>query len=360
MLRAAFALLVACALLAGLTLASNYPGDAHADNVVGDVETYVVRRVTTISYRRDGDAADTLLSGDYLFLPVSYDTAMPGEQPGEAETQFTRPASMEEICATLASLAMEHELPLPFFVRLIWQESRFRAGAVSRAGARGIAQFMPGTADWRGLEDPHDPIQSLHKSADYLRELRDQFGNLGLAAAAYNGGSGRVQAWLNGRGRLPKETRQYVRIVTGMPAEQWRDRQDASAVQTERIPQQVPCPALVAMTAAQAQAQAAAEPVRSTATDDAGAGRSEDSGWFVVMGINATRAKAQAQSERLQQKFQAVLKGREPSIVSGRIPGRGPARMSVVRIAERDRASATRLCAQLRAGGASCAVIHAS
>ena len=84
---------------------------------------------------------------------------------------------------------------MSFFVRLIWQESRFRPDVVSRAGARGIAQFMPGTARERGLANGWTPIQSLHKSADFLRELREQFGNLGLAAAAYNGGPGRVRAW---------------------------------------------------------------------------------------------------------------------------------------------------------------------
>jgi len=52
-----------------------------------------------------------------------------------------------------------------------------------RAGAQGIAQFMPRTADWRGLADPFDPIAALHHSASYLGDLRKRFGNLGLAAA---------------------------------------------------------------------------------------------------------------------------------------------------------------------------------
>jgi hypothetical protein len=104
---------------------------------------------------------------------------------------------------------------------LIWHESGFNNRAVSRAGARGIAQFMPGTASWRGLADPFDAIEPLRESADYLRELRNQFGNLGLAAAAYNGSSGRVQNWLNGRRSLPSETRAYVRIITGYGSEDW-------------------------------------------------------------------------------------------------------------------------------------------
>ena len=67
---------------------------------------------------------------------------------------------------------------------------------MSPKGAEGIAQFMPRTADWHGLADPFDPIEALRHSAGYLRELRDRFGNLGLAAAAYNAGPGRVSAWL--------------------------------------------------------------------------------------------------------------------------------------------------------------------
>jgi hypothetical protein len=80
--------------------------------------------------------------------------------------------------------------------------------------------------------------------------LRDQFGNLGLAAAAYNGGSGRVQKWLDGRGKMPRETRDYVRIVTGSPIEEWRPKANANVAQAGRIPQRVPCPAVVAMAAA--------------------------------------------------------------------------------------------------------------
>jgi hypothetical protein len=170
------------------------------------------------------------------------------EQPAD-HIRGPASASMEQICSTLETAASHHELPVAFFARLIWQESRFRIDARSPVGARGIAQFMPGTAEWRGLADPLDPIESLRKSADYLRELRNQFGNLGLAAAAYNGGSGRVQSWLKGRGKMPRETRDYVRIVTGSPIEEWRAK-DGMVPQAGRIPLKVPCPAMVAMASA--------------------------------------------------------------------------------------------------------------
>jgi hypothetical protein len=131
------------------------------------------------------------------------------------------PLSLDEICEVVAEAAADHNIPAPLFTRLIWQESRFRNETISRAGAQGIAQFMPETAAERGLEDPFDPLQALPASAYFLRQLIDRFGNFGLAAAAYNGGPRRVRDWLDGRGRLPKETREYVLRITGREPEYW-------------------------------------------------------------------------------------------------------------------------------------------
>ena len=68
-----------------------------------------------------------------------------------------RPAqqpSPDDICHALEQSAAENALPVEFFARVIWQESRFDARAVNPKGAAGIAQFMPGTASWHGLADP--------------------------------------------------------------------------------------------------------------------------------------------------------------------------------------------------------------
>lgn len=133
------------------------------------------------------------------------------------------PLGFDDLCDVLQDAADEHSIPSQLFARLIWQESRFRNEVVSRAGAQGIAQFMPRTAELRGLEDPFDPLEALPASADFLRELVKQFGNFGLAAAAYNGGPTRVRNWLAGRtSRLPKETQDYVLRITGKPVEHWR------------------------------------------------------------------------------------------------------------------------------------------
>lgn len=137
------------------------------------------------------------------------------------EGKVGEPLSKEEICEIVEEVAAEYDIPAPLFTRLIYQESSFRNEIVSRAGAQGIAQFMPETATERGLDDPFDPLQALPASADFLRELTEEFGNFGLAAAAYNGGPNRVKRWLAGRARLPKETRDYVLRITGRKAEQW-------------------------------------------------------------------------------------------------------------------------------------------
>src|SRR6266403_3395505 len=132
----------------------------------------------------------------------------------------------EAMCLMIESAAKAQGLPLEFFARVIWQESRFQSdavGPVTRNGQRalGIAQFMPGTANERRLLDPFDPVQALPKSAEFLNELRNQFGNLGLAAAAYNAGPRRVQEWLAGSGAMPQETRNYVIAITGTTVDDW-------------------------------------------------------------------------------------------------------------------------------------------
>ena len=113
----------------------------------------------------------------------------------------------QAVCRTIERSAQASHLPVDFVTRVIWRESSFRPGVVSRAGAEGIAQFMPTTAQARGLADPFDPEQAIPKAARLLADLRQRFGNLGVAAAAYNAGEGRVVQWLHGQGGLPAETR---------------------------------------------------------------------------------------------------------------------------------------------------------
>jgi hypothetical protein len=163
------------------------------------------------------------------------------EPPRTVETIAQAPASpTENFCHALREAAEASGIPVPFFARLLWQESRFRSNEVSPAGAQGVAQFMPGTAAEVGLDDPFDAMKALPASAKFLRKLRDDFGNLGLAAAAYNAGPGRIQKWLARESELPRETRDYVRIITGTKAEDWTERSEALAIRID-LPREAPC-----------------------------------------------------------------------------------------------------------------------
>ncbi|MBV8492394.1 MAG: transglycosylase SLT domain-containing protein, partial [Alphaproteobacteria bacterium] len=71
----------------------------------------------------------------------------------------------QSVCRTIEHSAQAAHLPVEFVTRVIWRESSFRAGVVSSAGAEGIAQFMPATAQARGLADPFDPEQAIPKAA---------------------------------------------------------------------------------------------------------------------------------------------------------------------------------------------------
>jgi transglycosylase-like protein with SLT domain len=150
-------------------------------------------------------------------------------------------AAHPDVCTTLVAAARDNELPPVFLARLIWQESGFDPQSVSHAGAVGIAQFMPRTAKEMGLNDPYDPAEALPASARLLSKLNREFGNLGLAAAAYNAGSGRIRDWLSNRQSLPRETQNYVRIITGNSAKDWTEEQSVLELAT-KLPRGTPCP----------------------------------------------------------------------------------------------------------------------
>ncbi len=122
--------------------------------------------------------------------------------------------------AKIHELSHRFDLSPSLLEALVWQESRWRHDAVSHAGARGLAQLMPGTARYLGV-NPDDPMQNLEGGARYLREQLDRFeGDLEKALAAYNAGPGRVIS----AGGVPniRETRQYVAAIMGRLANRSR------------------------------------------------------------------------------------------------------------------------------------------
>ncbi len=122
--------------------------------------------------------------------------------------------------AKIAELAARFDLSPALMEAVVWQESRWRENAVSPVGARGLAQLMPGTARYLGV-DANDPFANLEGGARYLREQLDRFdGDLEKALAAYNAGPGRVAR----AGGIPniRETRNYVAAILGRLADHSR------------------------------------------------------------------------------------------------------------------------------------------
>jgi hypothetical protein len=245
-------------------------------------------------------------------------------------------ASVASICDALAAAAGENDLPVDFFARLIWQESRFDPRAVSRKGAQGVAQFMPATANARGLADPFDPIEAIAHSAKLLRDLRRELGNLGLAAAAYNAGPRRVRDWLAGRRGLPRETDAYVRIVTGQSPEQWARVQAGPAEMHFAHP--MPCQQIAGLVArSPALVMKPLDP------------------WGVQLVGSSSDATALAAYRQLQEKYARILGGREPRVLHHGL-ARGSMGWARVHVGTENRASAEKLCAELHTAGASCTV----
>ena len=120
--------------------------------------------------------------------------------------------------AEITAAAKKHGIDPALLAGLVKQESGFNPNAGSPAGARGLAQLMPGTAAGLGVTDVLDPAQNLDGGAKYLRQQLDAFGgDVTRALAAYNAGPGAVQR----HGGVPPyaETQNYVRIVQANAAQ---------------------------------------------------------------------------------------------------------------------------------------------
>jgi soluble lytic murein transglycosylase-like protein len=117
----------------------------------------------------------------------------------------------------VAELAAKYDISPALLEAVVWQESRWNERALSPAGARGLAQLMPGTAREMGV-NPDDPTANLEGGARYLRMQLDAFdGDIEKALAAYNAGPARVRR----TGGVPRirETQAYVAAIMARLAE---------------------------------------------------------------------------------------------------------------------------------------------
>jgi Transglycosylase SLT domain/SPOR domain len=248
------------------------------------------------------------------------------------------------VCRLIESSARTQSLPVAFLTRLIWQESSFRPNSISPAGAQGIAQFMPKTADERGLANPFDPEEAIPKSAELLADLKQRFGNLGLAAAAYNAGSLRVANWLAGHGNLPAETRDYVLTITRHPVENWTGDAAAETITDGAISSKLTCLQTTAAIRRSEPRFVAASALFAP--------------WGVQLAGSFSKVAALAAYARARSSYSTIIGKIEPMVIGGRVPSRGFAPYYQVRAPAPSRAAADALCEKiLRAGGA-CVVLR--
>ncbi|KAA0123939.1 lytic transglycosylase domain-containing protein [Methylobacterium sp. P1-11] len=279
--------------------------------------------------------------------------------PSEGATETVEQA----LCRLIDDAAKARGLPVPFLTRLIWRESSFRVGVVSPAGAQGVAQFMPGTARERGLLDPFDPEQAIPHAAHLLADLKTQFGNLGLAAAAYNGGAARVSKWLAGDGGLPAETRAYVAAITGLPVDDWRTA-PAKAVEypegsTPAKPEE--------KDAKDAKPELPKTCLQVTASlripsrgDRFALGLNEGPAapWGIQLAGNFSKALALQSFNRARSAYVGVIGEVRPMIIGTRLRNRGTRAFYRIRIPAQSRQAADDLCGRIRKVGGACVVLR--
>lgn len=263
-----------------------------------------------------------------------------GAEEKSEETEKDR--LIASVCNLVETHARENRLEPAFLARLLWKESRFNPNAVSPKGAEGVAQFMPGTAALRGLDDAFDIEKAIPASAAYLAELKRKFGNLGLAAAAYNAGEARVSRWLEKGGFLPLETENYVMAILGAPADTFSDRKRAASIEPlhpektfdaacRDLP--VSARAVMAMTSVHTQP------------------------WGVQVAGHFRRDVAIRLWQMVLRRHATLLKDYEPVITRVR-SSRGWRGIYAVRIGADSRPDAIQVCQRFRRGGLPCVVLR--
>ncbi|WP_237168611.1 lytic transglycosylase domain-containing protein [Paracoccus shandongensis] len=248
-----------------------------------------------------------------------------------------------DVCLLIEQSALEHRLDPNFLARLLWKESRFEPGAVSPVGALGIAQFMPGTADLYDLEDPFNPAQAIHKSAWYLRYLTDTFGNIGLAAVAYNGGENRAARFVGQNGALPYETQDYVASITGFEALQWRDNPPpASDLKLALDPDLAFRPACEKLAGERKLREFMVQP--------------KVFPWGVIVASHPSQSGASRQVARLNRSLRPILGDKQVGYVRKRLTGM-PRAVYTAQVGWDSKAEANRFCARFKQLGGRCIVL---
>ncbi|PZO67895.1 MAG: lytic transglycosylase [Paracoccus denitrificans] len=248
-----------------------------------------------------------------------------------------------DVCTTIEVASIENQLDPNFLARLLWKESLFEPEAISPVGALGIAQFMPGTAELRGLKDPFNPAEAIHASADYLRDLIDGFGNIGMAAVAYNGGEGRAGRFKGTGGNLPFETQDYVIAITGMDAWKWRDSPPATKDIDLRLDKVANFREACIELAGTRKLKEFSTPQRAWP-------------WGVIVASHPQQAGVQRQISVLNRRLRPILGGKRVGYVRKTLNG-SQRKIYTAQIGYSSRNEAAAFCTRLRAVGGRCIVL---
>jgi hypothetical protein len=265
----------------------------------------------------------------------------PAASPGAAVVADTNDETLESLCLMIESAAKANDLPLAFFARVIWQEGHFQVNTVGPQRERMI------TGAWPVL-DPFDPVQALPKAAEFLSALHGQFGNLGLAAAAYHIGPERLQAWLAGTGAMPQETRDYVSAITGASVDDW-----AKAGRGARLRD-----AAAAASCAEMIAMFKTQPNRFVTELEQRTRQSATRPWGVQLAGGFDRDQALASYAREMRRLRPVIGNQDTTLLAGIFRSRGTSPFYQARIGADTRPVAEALCNRIRLAGGACFVLR--
>lgn len=247
-----------------------------------------------------------------------------------------------DVCRTIQQAATQHQIDPHFLARLLWKESLFEAGAISPAGALGIAQFMPGTAEIVGLDDPFNPAKSIDASARYLRQLTLGFGNIGLAAVAYNGGESRAARYKKEGGRLPWETLDYVEAITGHTADVWRESTPEELdLRLEKDREFLPACITLAGNRSIREFQT---PQRAWP-------------WGVILASHPNKSGASQQVVRLNRQLRPILAGKRVNYIQRRLSG-NPRSVYTAQVGYGSQREAMAFCNRFKSLGGRCMVLR--
>lgn len=145
--------------------------------------------------------------------PLNSESEILAAQKKDASSGLENDFTREELDKLVDKVSLALGLDRNLVMAVIKTESNFNHKAVSRAGAKGLMQLMPGTAKDLGVADPFNPVENVWAGARYLKKMLDRHGgNLNKALASYNWGPGNFDRY-GKSGKMPNETRRYISIV---------------------------------------------------------------------------------------------------------------------------------------------------